>query len=260
MEISLKNRRVLVTGGNSGIGKAIALALGKAGARVAINFVKGPEAAAAVAEEIKTMGTDAITIEADVSNADAVKAMFKTIDDTFGGIDILVNNAGMDGKPARSWESDPETWRKPVDVNLFGSYLCARSALERMTAQKSGVVLNMSSVHEMIAWTGYSAYAASKAAISMLSKTLAQEAAPFGVRVLCLAPGAIQTDINRNVWEDPAMLKDLKDKIPLARMGQVEEIANMAVVLCSDFASYVTGTTIFVDGGMLDYPDFSKGG
>ena len=260
MDIRLDGRRALVTGADTGIGRAIALALGGAGAKVAVSYLKGHDAAEDVAGRIRAMGGDALTIGADVSKADAVSAMFARVDAAWGGIDILVNNAGMDGKRMLSWESDPDAWRRVVEVNLFGSYLCARAALTRMVPQKSGVILSMSSVHELIAWTGYSAYAASKAAISMLSKTLAQEAAGHGVRVLALAPGAIQTEINRDVWENPEMLADLNGKIPMARMGQVEEIANMALVLVSDVASYATGTTVFVDGGMLDYPDFAKGG
>jgi glucose 1-dehydrogenase len=126
--------------------------------------------------------------------------------------------------------------------------------------QKSGVILSTSSVHEMIAWTGHSAYTASKAGVGMLTKTLAQEAAPYGVRVLSLAPGAIKTPINKNVWDNEAGLKDLLEKIPLGRMGEPIEIARMAVVLVSDVASYVTGRTIYVDGGMTDYPDFAHGG
>jgi NAD(P)-dependent dehydrogenase (short-subunit alcohol dehydrogenase family) len=147
-----------------------------------------------------------------------------------------------------------------IEVNLLGAFACAREALRRMVAQKGGVILNVSSVHEEIAWSGYSAYAASKAAVGMLAKTLAQEAAPHGVRVLSLAPGAIKTPINRAVWGDPKGLKDLLEKIPLNRMGDPAEIAGMAVVLVSDVASYVTGRTIFVDGGMTDYPDFAHGG
>jgi NAD(P)-dependent dehydrogenase (short-subunit alcohol dehydrogenase family) len=129
-----------------------------------------------------------------------------------------------------------------------------------MVAQESGVIINTSSVHEVIAWAGYSAYAASKGGLSMMSKTLAQEAAPHGVRVLCLAPGAIRTPINRKVWEDPQNYKDLLSKIPLGRMGAPEDIAGMAVVLASGVASYVTATTVFVDGGMTDYPSFDHGG
>jgi NAD(P)-dependent dehydrogenase (short-subunit alcohol dehydrogenase family) len=129
-----------------------------------------------------------------------------------------------------------------------------------MVAQRSGVIINISSVHEQIPWSGYSAYAASKAALSMLSKTLAQEAGPFGVRVLCIAPGAIRTSINAAVWQDPAGIRDLLGKIPLGRVGEPLDVARLAVVLASEVAGYVTATSIFVDGGMSDYPDFSHGG
>ena len=129
-----------------------------------------------------------------------------------------------------------------------------------MVPQKSGVVLTISSVHEVIAWSGYSAYTASKAATSMMTKTLAQEAAPHGVRVLAVGPGAVKTSINRAVWSNPAGMQDLLEKIPLNRIGEPEEIAQMVVVLVSDVASYMTGRTIFVDGGMTDYPDFIHGG
>jgi NAD(P)-dependent dehydrogenase (short-subunit alcohol dehydrogenase family) len=147
-----------------------------------------------------------------------------------------------------------------IEVNLFGAFYCAREALKRMVPQKSGVVLCTSSVHEEIAWSGHSAYTASKAAVSMLTKTLAQEAAPHGVRVLAVGPGAIKTAINRSVWSNPKKLKDLLGKIPLHRMGKPEDIARMVVMLVSDAASYVTGRTIFVDGGMMDYPGFTHGG
>jgi glucose 1-dehydrogenase len=158
------------------------------------------------------------------------------------------------------WEADIAAWQKVIEVNLFGAFYCAREALKRMVSQKSGVVLSTSSVHEEIAWSGYSAYAASKAAVSMLTKTLAQEAAPQGVRVLAVGPGAIKTSINRSVWSHPESLQDLLEKIPLHRIGEPEEIARMVVVLVSDVASYVTGRTVFVDGGMTDYPGFAHGG
>jgi glucose 1-dehydrogenase len=260
MDIRLDGRRALVTGANSGIGRAIALGLAAAGARVAVNYVADPAAAEAVVDEIRKAGAEALAVQADVSDAAQVAAMFAAVDRAWGSIDLLVNNAGIDGRRARSWESDPQAWRKVIDVNLAGAYLCAREALRRMTAQKSGVVLNMTSVHEVIAWSGYGAYAASKAALSMLTKTLAQEAAPFGVRVVALAPGAIKTPINRAVWSDPTMYADLLEKIPLKRMGTPEEIAGLAVVLLSDAAAYVTATTLFVDGGMTDYPSFEHGG
>lgn len=260
MEIRLDGKRAVVTGANSGIGEAIAVSLAESGARVAVNYVTHPEAADAVVGRIRKAGGDAQAVMADVSDPAAVGAMFATLDRTWGGVDLLVNNAGIDGARAIGWEADPQAWKRVLEINLFGAFYCAREALRRMTAQKAGVVLNMTSVHETIAWGGYSAYTASKAGLSMLTKTLAQEAAPFGVRVLALAPGAIQTPINQSVWGDPKNLADLLTKIPLGRMGTVDDIARMATVLCSDAAAYVTATTVFVDGAMTDYPDFSHGG
>ncbi len=260
MNIRLDSKRALVTGGNSGIGAAIALALAAAGARVAINYVADPAAAERLATQIEGEGGSALAIQADVADPAAVAAMFATIDAAWGGLDILVNNAGIDGARALSWEADIESWRQVIDVNLFGVFYCAREALRRMVPQKGGVVLNLSSVHEEIAWSGYSAYTASKVAVGMLTKTLAHEAAPCGVRVLALAPGAIRTAINRPVWSDPKNLHDLQEKIPLQRIGEPAEIAQMVVVLVSEVASYVTGRTVFVDGGMTDYPDFAHGG
>jgi NAD(P)-dependent dehydrogenase (short-subunit alcohol dehydrogenase family) len=199
-------------------------------------------------------------VKADVTDAAAVESMFRQVEKQWGGVDLLINNAGIDGARALSWETDLAAWRKVIDVNLFGAFYCAREALKRMVPQRAGVILSTSSVHEEIAWSGYSAYAASKAALGMLTKTLAQEAAEFGVRVLALAPGAIRTPINRSVWDNPAGLQDLLQKIPLKRLGTPEEIAQLAVVLVSDAAAYMTGRTIYVDGGMTNYPDFAHGG
>lgn len=260
MNISLDGKRALVTGANSGIGEAIALALGDAGASVVVNYVVHPAAADQVVEQITGRGGSAIAIQADVTEANSVHAMFEQTDRTYGGIDILVNNAGIDGERAMGWEAEIDDWKKVIEVNLFGAYYCARQALQRMVPQRSGVILNMTSVHEQIAWSGYSAYTASKAGLSMLTQTLAQEAAPHQVRVLALAPGAIQTPINQPVWSNAESMKDLLTKIPLGRIGQTEEVAKMAVVLASEAASYVTGRTIFVDGGMTDYPGFAHGG
>ncbi len=260
MDIRLDQKRALVTGGNSGIGEAIALGLADAGAKVAINYVAHPEAAQSLVQRITDQQGEALALQADVSDPDAIAQMFGRIDDAWGGIDILINNAGMDGARAFGWEADIAAWRKVIEVNMFGAFYCAREALKRMVAQKSGVVLNVSSVHEEIAWSGYSAYTASKAAVSMLTKNLAQEAAPHGVRVLAVAPGAIKTPINRSVWSDPQSLQDLLEKIPLKRIGEPEDISRMVVILVSDAAAYVTGRTIFVDGGMTDYPDFAHGG
>lgn len=257
MELNLKGKRVLVTGGNSGLGAAMARAFAGEGARVAINFVTGAaEAERLVAE----LGAEALAVGADISDAAAVEAMFARLDSAWGGIDVLVNNAGIDGVRAEAWEIGVEDWTRVVSVNLVGAFHCAREALKRMVPERAGVILNMSSVHEVIPWSGYSAYAASKAGLTALTKTLAQEAAPHQVRVLAIAPGAIKTPINRAVWDDPAGYKDLVEKIPLGRIGTPEEIANMALVLASDVAAYVTGTSVFVDGGMTNYPAFAHGG
>ena len=199
MEISLKGRRALVTGANSGIGAGIAKELAAAGARVAVNFVVDPDAAAAVVAGIRQAGGEAVSLQADVADAAQVAAMFATLDRTWGGLDVLVNNAGIDGPRAMAWEADPKDWERVLRVNLLGAFHCAREALKRMVAQRSGVVLNLTSVHEKIPWSGYGAYTAAKAGASMLTRTLAQEAAPFGVRVLAIAPGAIRTPINRAI-------------------------------------------------------------
>jgi glucose 1-dehydrogenase len=256
MDLGLADKRVLVTGGASGIGAAIAAAFAGEKARVAVNYVVQSEQACAFAATLP----GAIAVEADVSDPAAVARMFAALDDRWQGIDILINNAGIDGPRALAWESDPEAWMRVIDVNLKGAYLCARAALKRMVPARKGVILNTTSVHEVIAWSGYSAYTASKAALSMAAKTWAQEASPYGVRVLSLAPGAIATPINHDVWDNPAGLADLVEKIPLGRIGTTDEVARMAVVLASDVASYVTATTVFVDGGMTDYPDFARGG
>jgi NAD(P)-dependent dehydrogenase (short-subunit alcohol dehydrogenase family) len=260
MRIDLSGKRVLVTGGNGGLGAAMCRAFAAAGARVGVSYQSGPDKAQAVVDAIKDDGGEATAIRSDVSDPDSVGAMFESLDRAFGGIDILVNNAGIDGVRAAAWDSEVAAWTRVIAVNLTGAYLCAREALRRMVAQRAGVVLNTSSVHERIPWGGYSAYAASKAGLSMMAKTLALEAAPHGVRVLCIAPGAIKTPINRAVWSDPQGYRDLLQKIPLGRIGTPEEIADLAVMLASDRAGYVTGTTVFADGGMTNYPDFSHGG
>ncbi len=260
MNVTLEGKRGLVTGGSSGIGLAIATALVDAGACVCINHRGGADRADAAVKTLSAHGSTCIRHEADVSDPAAVAAMFAELDGTWGGIDFLVNNAGIDGPRAVAWDAAPTAWEQVLRVNLVGPFLCAREALKRMIPARKGVILNITSVHERIAWAGYSAYAASKAGLGSLTQTLAQEAAPAGVRVLALAPGAIRTPINQTVWSDPEGMKDLLTKIPIGRIGEVEDVAGMAVVLISDIASYVTGTTLFVDGGMTDYPDFIHGG
>ena len=260
IQIQLQNKRALVTGGNTGIGQAIALELAAAGADVAINYVAQPDAVEETVRDLKKHRVRALSLEADVTDIAAVDKMFAHVEKEWGGVDILVNNAGIDGKRLLGWDADPQAWTKVLQVNLFGAFYCARAALKGMVARKSGVVLNITSVHEIIPWEGYSAYTSSKAAVGMLTKTLAMEAAPHGVRVLALAPGAVKTAINQSVWSDPKMLRDLLTKIPVGRMGETKEIAELAALLVSDAASYVTGTTVYVDGGMTLYANFERGG
>lgn len=260
ISIDLTGRRALVTGANSGLGRAIALSLAAAGARVGVHYLSDRASAEAVIAEMPSSTAGAASFAADVSDPQQVERMFVEIDAAFGGLDILVNNAGMDGPRELCDASDDSHWRKVIAVDLQGPYYCTRQALKRMLPQRSGVILQITSVHEFIPWAGYSAYTSAKAALSMFTKTVAQEVATQGVRVLAIAPGAIKTPINADVWGHPDSLRDLNQKIAMARPGEPEEIGRVAAFLVSDLASYVTGTTLAVDGGMLIYPDFSHGG
>ena len=195
-----------------------------------------------------------------MSDPDDVAALFAMMDERWGGVDALVNNAGIDGERAKIWEGKAADWKKVIDVNLMGTYFGIKEATTRMVPQGAGVILNISSVHEKIPWGGHTAYCAAKAGVGMMVQSLALELADSGVRVLNLAPGAIKTDINKDVWSDPKQLEDLKKKMPVNRMGTVEEVGEMAVMLLSDAASYLTGTTVYLDGGMTCYPSFAAGG
>lgn len=260
MTIDLSGRRALVTGSSSGLGEAIAMALSSAGAKVAINYRNDKAVADAVVARIVRQGGAAQAFQADISAPEDVTRLFAEVGAAFGGLDILVNNAGIDGGSANCADSDPDQWARVIAVDLQGSYYCARQALQWMLPQKRGVIINITSVHEFIPWSGYSAYTSAKAGLSMFTKTLAQEVAANGVRVLAIAPGAIKTPINASVWQDPQGLVDLDQKIAMGRMGEPDEIGQVAAFLASDLASYITGTSIAVDGGMLIYPDFRHGG
>jgi glucose 1-dehydrogenase len=263
----LKNQKALVTGANSGIGEACALALGAAGADVVINYVSRPEEAERVVKSIRQSGTRAIAFQADVSREDQVRAMFAEMLKEFGTIDILVNNAGLQ-RDSSLQDMTLEQWNTVIAINLTGQFLCAREAVREFlrrgivpeVSTAAGKIICMSSVHEVIPWGGHVNYAASKGGVMQLMKSMAQELAPKKIRVNSIAPGAVKTPINRAAWETPAAEAELLKLIPEGRVGVPDDIARAAVWLASDTSDYVTGTTLFVDGGMTLYPGFATGG
>ncbi|GAC1404213.1 MAG: SDR family oxidoreductase [Pyrinomonadaceae bacterium] len=257
----LENRRAIVTGANSGIGRAIALRLAQEGASVCVNYITHPEAADEVVNQINAGGTKGIAFMADVSNADQVSAMVSKTVEAFGGVDILVNNAGFENEHP-ILDMPPDVWRKVIDVDLTGAFLCAQAAAREMVkTDAGGAIVNITSVHQKIPWGGYAHYCAAKAGLHMLTQTMAVELADKKVRVNSLAPGAIQTPINQNVWSNPDLLADLARKIGgTGRMGTTDEVAATAAFLCSNEASYITGAVLYVDGGMTLFPEFRHGG
>ena len=263
----LRNQKALVTGANSGIGEACAIALGAAGAAVGVNYVSHPEAAERVVETIRASGSDAIALKADVSRESEVEAMFAEMIERFGTVDILINNAGLQ-RDSPFPEMTLENWSAVINVNLTGQFLCARTAVREFlrrgvvpaVSTSAGKIICMSSVHEVIPWAGHVNYAASKGGVMLMMKSIAQELAPQKIRVNSIAPGAIKTPINRSAWETPEAEKKLLTLIPEGRVGLPEDIARAAVWLASDASDYVVGTTLFVDGGMTLYPGFATGG
>ncbi len=263
----LRGQKALVTGANSGIGKAVAIALGQAGADVVVNYVRGDEDAAAVVALASAGGTKAYAHKADVSNEEDVRGMFEKMIATFGTIDILINNAGLQ-QDAPFDQMTLAQWQKVIDINLTGQFLCAREAIREFKRRgvvpavscAAGKIIHMSSVHEVIPWAGHANYAASKGGVMLLMKSIAQEVAPHRIRVNSIGPGAIRTPINRNAWSTPEAYDALMKLVPYRRIGEPEDIGHAAVWLASDQADYITGTTLFIDGGMTLYPGFDTGG
>jgi glucose 1-dehydrogenase len=263
----LAGQKALVTGGSSGIGRAVAIALGGAGADVAVNYRSGEEEAAEVVAAIKEKGSNAIALQADVSKEDQVQAMFARMFEPFGTIDILVANAGLQ-QDAPFIQMTLQQWNTVINVNLTGQFLCCREAVrefKRRGVRKevscaAGKIICMSSVHDTIPWAGHVNYAASKGGVMLMMKSIAQEVAPYRIRVNSISPGAIRTPINRQAWETPEAYAELLRLIPYKRIGEPEDIARAAVWLASDEADYLTGTSLYVDGGMTLYPGFEAGG
>ncbi|MGE8612870.1 MAG: glucose 1-dehydrogenase [Achromobacter veterisilvae] len=267
----LQGRVALVTGASSGIGRAIAIALAEAGARVVVNHRAGGDSqarAAVVVEDIQRLGGHAVAAAADISREAEVDHLFEQAARHFGRLDILVNNAGIE-HPSPIADMTLDDWRRVIDVNLTGHFLCARAAARAFETQPAdparqglaqGNILFISSVHEVIPWAFQVNYAASKGGVSLLMKSLAQELAPARIRVNSIAPGAIRTAINRPAWDTPDSLANLLKLIPYGRIGEPEDVARAALWLVGDASDYVTGTTLFVDGGMTLYPEFRGAG
>jgi glucose 1-dehydrogenase len=263
----LAGQPALVTGANSGIGKAVALGLAAAGADVVVNYVAAPDEADAVAHEIEAMGRRCMTLKADVSKEDEVLAMFAQAIEHMGTLHIVVSNAGLQ-RDAPFEQMTLEQWNTVIAVNLTGQFLCSREAarefkrrgVDEAVSVAAGKMLCMSSVHQEIPWAGHANYAASKGGVMLLMRTIAQELAPYRIRVNSIAPGAIRTPINIAAWSTPQAYEELMTLVPYKRIGEPEDIARAAVWLASDAADYVTGATLFVDGGMTLYPGFATGG
>jgi glucose 1-dehydrogenase len=264
---TLSGQKALVTGASSGIGKGVALALGRAGADVVVNYASQREPAEEVVAEIRHEGGNAYAHRADVSQEDQVQAMFATMLDQFGTIDILVSNAGLQ-KDARLEEMTLKDWNTVIGINLTGQFLCAREAVKEFKRRgvrpevscAAGKIICISSVHEVIPWAGHVNYAASKGGVMLMMKSIAQEVAPHRIRVNSVCPGAIRTPINTAAWSTPEAYADLMKLVPYKRIGEVEDIGRVVAWLASDEADYITGVSIFVDGGMTLYPGFEAGG
>jgi len=252
----LQGRRALVTGGDSGIGQGVCYELAAHGAAVAINYVGPAGEAERMAAEIESGGGKALAVGMDVSSEPDVQRAFAAVKDAFGGVDLLVNNAGVESAHT-ILEMPLQAWQKVIDVNLTGAFLCAREAARAMRDEGvKGVIVNMSSVHEQIAWERFSHYCASKGGMKLFAQSIAKELAPLGIRVVNVGPGAIDTPINKSVLEDADESAKVLAEIPLGRWGEVPDIARAVAWLASEQAGYVTGATLFVDGGMTLYPRF----
>lgn len=267
MSTQATNQRVLVTGASGGIGQGIAIAFGRRGANVIVNYYSDEDGANYTLQEIERGGGSGFIYKADVSKEDEVIAMFQKAIDEYQSVDVLINNAGIQQDNSFA-DMTLEQWDRVIDTNLTGQFLCAREAIRQFQARRPGIpeaqaignIIFVSSVHDIIPWAGHVNYASSKGGVLMLMKSLALEVAPKKIRVNAISPGAIATDINDEVWKDEEKKKELMKLIPYKRIGLPEDVAKVAVWLASHDSDYITGTTIYVDGGMTLYPGFVDNG
>jgi glucose 1-dehydrogenase len=254
--MSLKGKVAIVTGGNSGIGKAIALGLAKAGASIVIDYVVHPEATQALEREIAALGDAAIGVQADISRVGDIETLVQAAVAKFGRLDIMVNNAGVETRTS-VLDTTEDQYDKVLAINLksafFGTQIAARQMIAQASAggTKGGRIINITSVHEDWPMPGNTAYCLSKGGMRMLTRTAGVELAPHGICVVGVGPGAVATPINLSTMQDPALLAKLNAAIPLGRLAEPEEIANVVVFLAGDGASYLTATTVFADGGIM---------
>jgi glucose 1-dehydrogenase len=263
----LEKTRAIVTGASSGIGEAIAYAFAGAGASVIVNYRSSHDAASRITSQIRAQGGHAIAVQADISKQEECSRLFEQARQELGGIDVVVANAGIQ-RDAAIADMTLEDWQRVLDVNLTGQFLCAQEAVRCFRGQgfdpgrspASGKIIFINSVHQVIPWAGHVNYAAAKGGLKLLMESMAQELAAEKIRVNAIAPGAIQTAINKNTWDSKDAMANLLKLIPYGRIGEPDDIGKAALWLASDESDYVVGTTLFVDGGMLLYPAFREGG
>ncbi len=264
---SLSGQKALVTGASKGLGQGIAVAMAEAGADVLLNYFSDPQGAEATAELVRRAGRKAVLFQADVAVEEQVQAMFERLFRELGRIDILVANSGIQLNAAFD-QMTLQQWQRVIDINLTGQFLCAREAvrafkrqgIDRSISYARGKIIHISSVHDIIPWAGHVNYAAAKGGIMLLMKSIAQELAPLRIRVNSLSPGAIRTPMNLEKLTTPESYQALLQLVPYQRLGESEDVGRAAVWLASDEADYVTGVTLYVDGGMTLYPEFARGG
>lgn len=250
--MKLEGKTALVTGSSGGIGQAIAVRLAEEGAQVVIDYRSHPEGAQETLSKVEAHGRQGLVVQADLSAVADIHRLVSAGIDHFGKLDILVNNAGIDGKNADFWEQTEENFDAVIALNLKGTFFTTQCFVKHLReTQRTGRIVNISSVHEELPFPHFAPYCASKGGLKMLTRDLAIELAPLGITINNVAPGAIETPINTALLNDPAKLSALLTKIPLGRLGQTSDVAPIVAFLASDEAAYITGTTLFVDGGLL---------